>query len=137
MANLIEEVVKIRQILENGSDGDGDGGSEDEGGFTLKSISFENTTENEVGIFNCINAEGKFIDPVEADGLVKVPAGETVTVYYPEPGAYTIWKMYVETADNLVLNTEAVGITTAAMELAIAAEAPDGATVAIEVYSGD
>ena len=115
------------------------------GGFTLKSVLFENTTENEVIIHHCITAEGKYIDPANdyptLDDFVKISAGETVTVYYAEPANNSTWSMYaefVESEDYIALNTDAAGLTAGGTQLTITAEAPDGATVAIEVYnSGD
>lgn len=104
------------------------------GGFALKSISFTNTTEAEAVIYRCINAEGKYIivDPSsESDDLLKVPSGETVTVYYPEPSADSEWTMYAASRAEITLQTSASGITAEGEELTITAEAPDGATVTI------
>lgn len=110
------------------------------GGFTLKSVSFENTTENDVIMYQCITAEGKYINPSDDDGFLKVPAGETVTVYYVEPAPESTWQMYAEfeeSEDYIALNTEAAGLTAESGQLNITAEAPDGATVAIKVYGSD
>lgn len=102
------------------------------GGFALKSISFTNTTETEAGIYKCINAEGKYIQPASASGeLVKVPAGETVTVYYAEPLTGSKWEMGAFSTAEISLRTNASGIAATGTALAITAEAPDGATVTI------
>lgn len=130
MSKVTEELTRIREILE------GKGGG---GGFTLKSISFTNTTESEAVIRRCINAEGKYIDvdPVsESDDLIKVPSGETVTVYYAEPSADSEWTMYVESLATIVLQTSASGIAIEGTEVTITAEAPDGATVTISADEG-
>lgn len=111
--------------------------AESGGGFTLKSISFTNTTETEAVIYRCINAEGKYIDPAsESNDLIKVSSGETVTVYYAEPSADSEWKMYAESRIEITLQATASGITVEGTELTITAEAPDGATVTINISDG-
>lgn len=102
------------------------------GGVALKSILFSNTTGSEVRLFKCISAEGKYIDPVgESDEGVKVSAGETATVYYPELSADSEWRVNVGSLNAIVLQTSADGIEIDATAAAITAEAPDGATVVI------
>lgn len=106
--------------------------AESGGGFALKSISFINATATEAGIYKCINAEGKYIQPASESGeLVKVPAGETVTVYYAEPVASSKWEMGAFSTAEFSLRTNASGIAATGTALAITAEAPDGATVTI------
>lgn len=101
----------------------------------IKSITIENTTENLVVIYECLNDEGKYVEPVgddiQTDDYIVVSAGDTATVYYVEPEAGSGWKMSVGAADPIVLQTDATGITEDSGALIITQEAPDGATVTV------
>ena len=123
---VFENIVKIRELVQDGKGG----------GVALKSILFSNTTEAEVVIYRCINAEGKYINPDGGD-YVAVASGETVTVYYVEPAIGSYWTMYANSTNGIALQATASGITAERTELIITAEAPDGETVTIEPYVDD
>lgn len=101
----------------------------------IKSITIENTTENLVVIYECLNDEGKYVEPVgddiQDDDYIVVSAGDTATVYYVEPETGSGWKMSVGAADPIALQTDATGITEDGGALIITPEAPDGATVTV------
>ena len=124
MANLIEEVVKIRQILENGSGGESGGGS------SLKSINITNGLGEYTTILHYLDENGKYVYPFESEP--RIEAGETMTVYYPEPAEGSLW--VIEFGSQIITQDEVTGVVIDSYDILIDSSADNDISVTIYPY---
>ena len=95
----LENVVKIRELVEEGKGGGG--------GSSLKSISITNGFLDSVSVMNYIDEDGKYV--ADSYSPVYIEAGETMTVYYPEPAEGSVWPISMSSTD-ITLQDEVTGV---------------------------
>lgn len=117
----LENVIKIRELVEDGAGG---------GGSSLKSISITNGFNNtHISIMNYIDENGKYVYPSDGE-YPQIEAGETMTVYYPEPAEGTVWE--ITFGSEIAILGEVTGMGVDSDSILIDPSADDGASVIVD-----
>lgn len=118
---VLENVIKIRELVESGAGGGG--------GSSLKSISITNGLSYSISVVNYLDENGKFVYPSEGEYL-RIGAGETITVYYPEPAEGSVWWIELGSPD-IAMQAEVTGVELDSNDILIYPSADNDVSVTI------
>lgn len=118
---VLENVIKIRELVEDGKGG---------GGSSLKSISITNELSYSISVVNYLDENGKFVCPSSGADYPRIEVGGTTTVYYPEPAEGSFWLIYLG-SPNISIQSEVTGVMLDGNELLIYPSADNEVSITI------
>ena len=121
--NSIETALK--RIADNYSAESGGGG-----GSSLKSISITNELSYSISVVNYLDENGKFVYPSSSADYLRIEAGGTTTVYYPEPAEGSFWLIYLG-SPNIAIQDEVTGVELDGNEILIYPSADNEVSITI------
>ena len=116
-----ENIVKIRELVEDGKGG---------GGSSLKSISITNGRSDSTTMVNYLDENGKFVYPSDGADYPRIEAGETMTVYYPEPAEGSFWLITLGSS-YIAMQAEVTGVELDSNEILIYPSADNDVNITI------
>lgn len=118
---LAEEITAIRELVEEGKGGDGS---------SLKSISITNGLSYNTTLVNYLDENGKYVYPSSTADYLRIKAGETMTVYYPEPAEGSFWLMDLG-SPSIAMQAEVTGVELDGNEILIYPSADNDVNITI------
>lgn len=123
----LENVIKIRELVESGA---GSGG-----GSSLKSISITNELSYSISVVNYLDENSKYVYPSDGADYPRIEAGETMTVYYPEPAEGSFWLITIG-APSIAMQAEVTGVELDGNEILIYPSADNDVSITIIASGG-